>query len=161
MKWILTVRLQTRVDCVRYFKTNLKRQWETRCRELSWTDDRGWMGWHHSVTLWWLKGLRLVCKSAWDSIIAAFSNKWAPGFAQNESWLSKGWTYFWKWSGKHRFRNRNFLCVVSALQQYGWKNNEKRQKLPYLQSRPCWAAQLLRSIRVVSSSTSPTPRKEY
>lgn len=72
--------------------TTEKRRWEAGWREVSWTDHWGWMGWHNSVALWWLKGLHLVCKSSWDSIIAPFRpngylglHKARVGSAEDES----------------------------------------------------------------------------
>lgn len=112
---MLTVRLWTGVDCIRYFKTNENRQREACCGEVSWTDHRGWMVWHNSVTLWWLK-----------------SYIWSA--SQHKIWLSLP-------SATHRYLGLHKARLGSAEEESTFKNGEGSTELeirtPYVLHQPC------------------------
>lgn len=165
MKLILTVRLQTRVDCVRYFKTNQKKGNEK-----------------HAAG----KYLELIAGDGWADIILQLSDGWRSyiwSVRQQEIWLRLP-------SAANRYLGLHKTRVGSAKAESPFENgagstdlgiatsfvfcqpcNDKDGKIMKkgrrpqqscaLDIRPCWAARLLSSTRAVSSSTSPNPIQEY
>lgn len=137
---MLTVRLWTAADCIRYFQTNEKRQREACCGDVSWTDHRGWMGWHNSVTLWCWGGhiwsasqheIRLSLPPATNGYLGL--HKTRLGSAEGESTFKNG-------DGSTDLEIRTPFVLHQPCNKDGKTAREGRepQQRRVLENSPCW-----------------------